>query len=134
MFISNGPEETAAFGRERSHSLSAGDIIALVGDLGSGKTQFVKGLVAGLGSDAGVTSPTFTLVHEYFGGRLPVYHFDFYRLEDSAAASRLGVDEYLFGDGVSVIEWADRFREIIPNTAQWIFFEGKSETARIIEG
>jgi tRNA threonylcarbamoyladenosine biosynthesis protein TsaE len=134
MFISNSAEETAAFGRERAGNLSAGDVIALVGDLGTGKTQFVKGLVAGLGSDAAVTSPTFTIVHEYVGGRLPIYHFDFYRLENRNSVSGLGVDDYFFGDGVSVIEWADRFRDLIPDKAQWIFFEIKSETARLIKG
>jgi tRNA threonylcarbamoyladenosine biosynthesis protein TsaE len=133
MFISNSAEETAAFGREHASQLRAGDVIALAGDLGTGKTQFVKGLVAGLGSEASVTSPTFTLLHEYTGGSLPIYHFDFYRLEDRAAAVRLGLDDYFFGDGVSVIEWADRFRDLIPSHADWIGFEMKSETARIIK-
>lgn len=134
MFISNSAEETMAFGRERSRAARGGDIIALVGDLGTGKTQFVKGFVASLGSEAAVTSPTFTLLHEYTGGRLTVYHFDFYRLEDRAAAVRLGLDDYFFGDGVCVIEWADRFRDLIPPRAKWISFETKSETARTIKG
>ena len=134
MFISNSAEETVVFGRERAHAARAGDVIALVGDLGTGKTQFVKGFVAGLGSGAAVTSPTFTLLHEYTGGRLTVYHFDFYRLEDRAAALRLGLDDYFFGDGVCVIEWADRFRDLIPPHANWISFETKSETARTIKG
>jgi tRNA threonylcarbamoyladenosine biosynthesis protein TsaE len=134
MFISNSAEETAAFGRKRASQLRAGDVIALAGDLGTGKTQFVKGLVAGLGSEAAVTSPTFTLLHEYPGGSLPIYHFDFYRLEDRNAALRLGLDDYFFGDGVSVIEWADRFRDLIPDSAHWILFETKSETARAIDG
>jgi tRNA threonylcarbamoyladenosine biosynthesis protein TsaE len=132
MFISESAEETAAFGRERALTTRAGDIIALAGDLGTGKTQFVKGFVAGVGSEATVTSPTFTLLHEYTGGRLAVYHFDFYRLEDREAALRLGLDDYFFGDGVSVVEWADRFRDLIPPSANWISFEMKSETARII--
>ena len=134
MFISNSAEETAAFGRERAAAVYAGNIIALVGDLGTGKTQFVKGFVAGLESRAIVTSPTFTLLHEYIGGRLTVYHFDFYRLEDRASALRLGLDDYFFGDGVCVIEWADRFRDLIPAQASWISFEMKSETARAIKG
>ena len=131
-FISNSTEETIAFGRKRAGNLRAGDIIALAGDLGTGKTQFVKGLVAGLGSAAAVTSPTFTLLHEYTGGSLPIYHFDFYRLENRQAALRLGLDDYFFDDGVSVIEWADRFRELIPENAQWIVFETESETGRMI--
>jgi tRNA threonylcarbamoyladenosine biosynthesis protein TsaE len=134
MFISNSAEETAAFGRERALTTRQGHIIALAGDLGTGKTQFVKGFVAALGSEAAVTSPTFTLLHEYTGGRLTVYHFDFYRLEDRPAALRLGLDDYFFGDGVSVIEWADRFRDLIPPSANWISFEMKSKTARIITG
>jgi tRNA threonylcarbamoyladenosine biosynthesis protein TsaE len=134
MFISNSADETAQLGRNRASSLQGGDVIALAGDLGTGKTQFVKGLVAGLGSEAAVTSPTFTLLHEYGGGRLTVYHFDFYRLENQAAALRLGLDDYFFGDGVSVIEWANRFRDLIPPHANWLTFETKSETARTITG
>jgi tRNA threonylcarbamoyladenosine biosynthesis protein TsaE len=133
MFISKSAEETGAFGRERAGAIHKGDVLALSGDLGSGKTQFVKGVVAGLGSDAAVTSPTFTLLHEYTGGRLPIYHFDFYRLEDRAAALRLGLDDYFFGDGVSLIEWADRFPDLIPPEADWIVFEMKSESTRIID-
>ena len=134
MFISKSAEETAAFGRERALTTRAGDVVALAGDLGTGKTQFVKGFVAGLGSEAVVTSPTFTLLHEYGGGRLTVYHFDFYRLEDGVAALRLGLDDYFFGDGVSVVEWADRFRDLIPRHANWISFEMKSENERVITG
>jgi tRNA threonylcarbamoyladenosine biosynthesis protein TsaE len=133
MFISESAEETVAFGRKRAGAIRKGDVLALSGDLGSGKTQFVKGIVAGLGSDAAVTSPTFTLLHEYSGGRLPIYHFDFYRLEDRAAALRLGFDDYFFGDGVSLIEWADRFPDLIPPHADWIVFEMKSENTRIID-
>jgi tRNA threonylcarbamoyladenosine biosynthesis protein TsaE len=108
-------------------------VFALRGELGAGKTQFVKGLVAGLGSNAFVTSPTFTLIHEYPGGRLPVYHFDFLRLEDRQAAARLDLDDYFFGDGVSAIEWADRFPELIPDQARWVSFEIKSENERSIQ-
>jgi tRNA threonylcarbamoyladenosine biosynthesis protein TsaE len=100
--------------------------------LGSGKTSFVKGLVAGLGGIADVTSPTFTIVHEYRGGRVPVYHFDFFRIENEQSAERLGLDDYFFGDGVSVIEWADRLPQFIPEQARWILFEIKSEDTRVI--
>jgi tRNA threonylcarbamoyladenosine biosynthesis protein TsaE len=132
LFISNSPAETETCGRQFANDAVAGSILALIGELGAGKTQFVKGLVAGLGGDATATSPTFTLVHEYPGGRLPVYHFDFFRLEDRQSAARLGLDEYLFGDGVSVIEWADKFPELLPEGTKWIAFEARSEDVRAI--
>ena len=131
-FISNSPAETEAIGRQLAEHIDVGGVLALKGELGSGKTLLVKGLVAGLGSSADVTSPTFTIAHEYRGGRLPVYHFDFFRLEDSQSLARLGLDDYFFGDGVSVIEWADRFPEFIPEQARRILFEIKSDTQRTI--
>jgi tRNA threonylcarbamoyladenosine biosynthesis protein TsaE len=132
-FTSHSPAETEKLGRDFAKKMKSGSVIALKGELGTGKTQFVKGVVAGFGSDAEATSPTFTLVHEYAGGRIPVYHFDFFRIEDRQSAERLGLDDYFFGDGVSVIEWADKFRELIPKQAQWISFETKSESERLIE-
>ena len=131
-FISNSPAETEAIGQQFAEEIGVGSISALNGDLGSGKTVFVKGLVAGLGSRADVTSPTFTILHEYRGGRLPVYHFDFFRVEDRQSIARLGLDDYFFGDGVSVIEWGDRFPELIPQRARWILFEIKSANERAI--
>ena len=131
-FISNSPDETEAIGRRLAEHIGVGSVLALKGDLGSGKTSFVKGLVAGLGSSTGVTSPTFTILHEYRGGRLPVYHFDFFRLEDRQSVQGLGLDDYFFGDGLSVIEWADRFPEFIPEQARWILFEIESENQRAI--
>ena len=131
-FISNSPAETEAIGRQFAKELNVGSILALEGELGSGKTQFTKGLVAGLESSAPVTSPTFTIIHEYPGGRLPIYHFDFFRLENRESVAQLGLDDYFFGDGISVIEWADRFPESIPEQARWILFEIRSENARMI--
>jgi tRNA threonylcarbamoyladenosine biosynthesis protein TsaE len=132
-FISNSPAETEAIGRQVAENIGVGSVLALKGDLGSGKTLFVKGVVNGLGSSADVTSPTFTILHEYRGGgRLPVYHFDLFRVENPQALARLGFDEYFFGDGISVIEWADRFPEFVPEQARWILFEIKSETHRAI--
>ena len=133
MFISNSAEETIAVGREYGQNARKGDVFALSGDLGAGKTQFVKGFVAGLQSSAEVTSPTFVLVHEYEDGRLPVYHFDFYRLENSDAVLRLGFDDYVFGEGVSLIEWADRYPDLLPDHARWISFELKTENIRLIK-
>ncbi|HWM25363.1 MAG TPA: tRNA (adenosine(37)-N6)-threonylcarbamoyltransferase complex ATPase subunit type 1 TsaE [Chthoniobacterales bacterium] len=132
MFISNSAEETVAAGRKYGRNAGKGDVFALTGDLGAGKTQFVKGFVAGLESSAEVTSPTFVLVHEYEDGRLPVYHFDFYRLENSDAVLRLGFDDYVFGEGVSLIEWADRYPALLPHHAKWISFELKNENMRVI--
>ncbi|HEY3659610.1 MAG TPA: tRNA (adenosine(37)-N6)-threonylcarbamoyltransferase complex ATPase subunit type 1 TsaE [Candidatus Udaeobacter sp.] len=131
-FISNSPAETEGIARQLSVDLVACSVLALKGELGSGKTLFTQGLVAGLQSDATVTSPTFTIVHEYQGGRLPVYHFDFFRLEDRQSAVRLGLEDYFFSDGVSVIEWADRFPDLIPEQARWISLEIKAERQRII--
>jgi tRNA threonylcarbamoyladenosine biosynthesis protein TsaE len=132
MFISNSVAETIAIGRTYGRNATKGDVFALAGDLGAGKTQFVKGVVAGLESKAEVTSPSFVLVHEYEDGRLPVYHFDFYRLNNSEAVLRLGFDDYVFGDGVSLIEWADRYPDLIPKEAKWLSFELTGENARLL--
>jgi len=133
MFISASVAETEAAGARIAGELTAGDVIALVGDLGTGKTQFVKGLVRGLGCNAPVTSPTFTLLHEYIGGRLSIYHFDFYRIENLTAVRAIGFDEYVFGSGVTVIEWANRFTGVIPSSARWVYFQMISANERTIE-
>ena len=133
MFISKSVEETIAAGSRYGREACQGDVFALTGDLGAGKTQFVKGFVAGIESRAEVTSPTFVLVHEYSDGRLPVYHFDFYRIENREALLRLGFDDYVFGDGVSLIEWADRYRDAVPAHAKWLSFEVRDENTRVIE-
>jgi tRNA threonylcarbamoyladenosine biosynthesis protein TsaE len=132
MFISNSVDETIAAGFRYGREAGPADVFALTGDLGAGKTQFVRGFVAGVGSHADVTSPTFVLVHEYGDGRFPIYHFDFYRIEDRDALLRLGFDDYVFGDGVSLIEWADRYSELIPAHAKWLSFEVRDENTRII--
>jgi tRNA threonylcarbamoyladenosine biosynthesis protein TsaE len=131
-FTSDSPTETEALGRRIASDVTPGTVLALQGDLGTGKTHFAKGLVAGIGSTAEVTSPTFTILHEYPGGRLPIYHFDFFRLENPARLAQIGFDEYLFGTGVCVIEWADRFTDLIPDQARWIRFEMKSADERLI--
>ena len=131
-FISKSPADTEALARRVAKNLVAGSIVALKGELGSGKTLFTQALVAGLGSEAAVTSPTFTVVHEYPGGRLPVYHFDFFRMENEQSARQFGLDDYFFSDGISVVEWADRFAGLIPEQARWISFEIESEHQRLI--
>ena len=132
-FTSNSAAETEALGRQFAAKLGAGAVLALQGELGAGKTQFTKGVAAGLDSTASVTSPTFTIVHEYGGGRLPIYHFDFFRLEDRERLLRLGLDDYFFGDGVCVVEWADRFADLIPEQASWIRFEINGPDQRFIK-
>jgi tRNA threonylcarbamoyladenosine biosynthesis protein TsaE len=107
-------EETRAVAREFAATLKSGDVVLLAGDLGAGKTTFVKGLAAGLGIDpAEVSSPTFTLLHEYRGGRLTLYHADLYRL-DKTATDNLGLEETGVRDGVLAIEWPDRLTHDLP--------------------
>ena len=134
MFTSSRPEETFAHGQRLAAGARAGEVWALVGDLGAGKTHFVQGVAAGLNAPGPVTSPTFTLVHEYPGGRLPVYHFDFYRLRTADELLALGWEEYADGDGLTVVEWADKFSELIPPGARWFRFEiREGDERRIIE-
>jgi tRNA threonylcarbamoyladenosine biosynthesis protein TsaE len=109
--ISHSPAETEALGERWGRAAQSGLVLALSGDLGAGKTQLVKGLARGLGVTARVHSPTFTLVNEYRGGRLPLFHLDLYRLETPAQIRSAGVEEFLQPDGVAVIEWAERLGE-----------------------
>ena len=108
--ISHSPAETEALGERLGRSAQRGLVIALSGDLGAGKTQFVRGLARGLGFSGRVHSPTCTLVNEYGGGRLKLFHLDLYRLETSEQILTAGIEEYLSPDGVSVIEWAERLK------------------------
>lgn len=131
--ISHSPWETFELGRTLAARLRAGDVLALAGDLGAGKTHFVKGLAQGLGITSEVTSPTFTLIHEYRGGRLPLYHIDCYRLESAGELLGIGIDEYLRPDGVTAIEWADKFDELLPPDAKWVIFRALEDDRREIE-
>lgn len=117
------PEETEAFGRRLAAAASPGDIICLNGELGVGKTVFVKGFSEGLGITEPVVSPTFTILQEYREGRLPMYHFDVYRIEDPSEMEEVGIDEYFYGDGVCLIEWAGLIAELIPRGASRILIE-----------
>jgi tRNA threonylcarbamoyladenosine biosynthesis protein TsaE len=132
VFISSSPQQTVAFGRELAERARGGDVWALAGDLGAGKTHFVQGAAAGLGIGAAVTSPTFNLLHEYTGGRLPLFHFDFYRLRDAAEALALGLDEVLAAGGLTIIEWADKFPELLPHRTVWLDFEVVGDDVREI--
>src|SRR3989440_4206609 len=107
--ISHSPEETAAIGQEWAGEAQTGWVIGLSGDLGAGKTELVKGLAKGLGIESGVHSPTFSLINIYGGGRLTLFHIDLYRLETEREIDAAGLEEYLTPDGVTVIEWAERW-------------------------
>lgn len=111
------PEETFQMAKLLSESAKPGEIYCLNGELGVGKTVFVKGFASGLGIEDPVVSPTFTILQEYRSGRLPLFHFDVYRIEDPDELYELGYEEYFFGDGVTMIEWSTLVAELIPNDA-----------------
>ena len=130
--ISHSPEETIALAAEFAKQLKAGDIVCLQGDLGAGKTTFTKGLAKAFKvSLTKVNSPTFVLMNLY-EGKLPIYHFDLYRLEKAAELETLHFDEYFYGKGVSVIEWAERLGPHQPKAYYLVEFQHKGETARLI--
>lgn len=124
------PEAMESLGRDAAKLAGSGSVIALVGGLGAGKTHWTKGFVAGIGSPADVTSPTFGLIHEYSGGRLPVFHLDFYRLDSAAELVALGWDELLDEDGVVIAEWADKFPELLPPDTLWLHFTVEPDGSR----
>lgn len=132
MTLLTSAQETEAWGAALAETLSAGSVIALCGNLGAGKTHLTKGLARGLGSCADVTSPTFTLVHEYTDGRLPLFHFDFYRMESESEVLSLGWDEYLEEPGVIVVEWADRFPQLMPKETRWLYLESSGTETRTV--
>lgn len=112
-FLSNSPEDTEDIGRILGSIAQRGYIVCLEGELGAGKTQFAKGFAKGLGINEHITSPTFTIINEY-NGRIPLYHFDAYRINDVEEMYEIGCDEYFFGEGVCLIEWANLIEDIIP--------------------
>ena len=112
-YISNSYDETVKIASDFAKTLKAGDVLCLYGDLGAGKTAFVQGLAKGLNINELVTSPTFTIVNEY-EGTLPLYHFDVYRIADSDEMYEVGYDGYIYGEGVSVIEWSELISDILP--------------------
>ena len=117
----NSEYETRQFGEALARELKAGDILALVGDLGTGKTTLTKYIARELGIMQAITSPTFTIICEYTDGRLPLYHFDVYRLNSADEMLELGYEEYFFGDGVCIIEWADKIEELLPENTKTIY-------------
>jgi len=134
--ISQSEEATLQLGAALAQQLQAGDVLALFGDLGSGKTCLTRGICQGLDVSEDVTSPTFVLINEY-RGRLPVYHFDFYRLESLDEIWNLGIDDYINNDGICIIEWAERGIQLLPEQRIEIYlenkFESETETDRQIE-
>jgi tRNA threonylcarbamoyladenosine biosynthesis protein TsaE len=132
-FISANSLRTREIAADFASTLSAGAALGLVGDLSAGKTEFVKGLAIGLDYSLEVTSPTFTLVHEYRGGRLPLFHMDLYRLVDERELDDFGFDEYLMGNGVCTIEWANKFPERLPTDIMTIRFTIGEGDTRIID-
>lgn len=130
--ISKSAEYTNKLGEALGEILQQGDIVCLTGDLGAGKTAFTKGIGAGLDIQEFITSPTYTIINEY-NGRIPLFHFDVYRLEGVEEMYELGYEEYFFGDGAVVIEWADIVKDIIPQERLWItILRGKEEDTREI--
>ncbi|MCC4439753.1 tRNA (adenosine(37)-N6)-threonylcarbamoyltransferase complex ATPase subunit type 1 TsaE [Limosilactobacillus reuteri] len=126
-------DATIALGKKIGQQLVAGDVLVLDGDLGAGKTTFTKGLAAGLEIPDIIKSPTFTIIHEYQDGRLPLYHMDAYRLENGGAED-LGLEEYFDGDGVSVVEWAEFVEDELPTDFLAIHFKRTGDdNTRILE-
>lgn len=132
-FKTSSPEETEKVGEELAASLKQGDCIALIGELGGGKTRFVRGLAKGLGSKGFVKSPSFTIINVYEGGRLPLYHIDLYRIGKAEEFQSAGLEEFIYGKGVSAIEWADKAPELIEGCRIVVSFSYVSENERGIE-
>jgi tRNA threonylcarbamoyladenosine biosynthesis protein TsaE len=135
VLLSKSPEETFRIGRILADGLEAGDVVALTGELGSGKTCLTQGIANGLGVPESyvVTSPTFTLINEYPGRRVELYHLDVYRLVGCADLAEMGYDEYLSGRGVMVIEWAEKVLEAVPVDALFVVMTYLEENVRKIE-
>ncbi len=111
----NSPEETEALGKRLAENAEPGQVFTVIGDLGVGKTVFTQGFATGLAIDEAICSPTFTIVQVYDSGRLPFYHFDVYRIGDIEEMDEIGYEDYIYGDGVSLIEWANLIEEILPD-------------------
>lgn len=113
QYLTHGPEETEALGEKLAAVLQPGDVIAYYGDLGAGKTAFTRGVARGLGIDAPVTSPTYTIVNEYLQGRMPLFHFDMYRLESADDLFDIGWEDYLERGGLCAVEWSENVEEAL---------------------
>lgn len=123
VYETSDPQETFSIGRKLAERAQAGEIFCLDGDLGTGKTVFAQGFAAGLGVTELVNSPTFTILCEYETGRLPLYHFDVYRIEEPQELEEVGYEEYFFGQGICLVEWASLVEELIPEEAVRVLIE-----------
>ena len=123
IYETMSPKETFELGKKIGLEAKAGEIICLYGDLGVGKTVFTQGFAKGLGIDEAVNSPTFTIIQEYDEGRLPLYHFDVYRIGDPEEMYEIGYEDYFYGQGVCLIEWAKLIEELIPDEAKIVLIE-----------
>jgi len=123
IYETMSPKETFELGKKIGLEAKAGEIICLDGDLGVGKTVFTQGFAKGLGIDEAVNSPTFTIIQEYDEGRLPLYHFDVYRIGDPEEMYEIGYEDYFYGQGVCLIEWAKLIEELIPDEAKIVLIE-----------
>lgn len=123
VFESTSSQMTFEFAKKIGENLKRGDVLCLDGDLGVGKTVFTKGVAAALGIKDDVSSPTFTLIQEYYGGRLPLYHFDVYRIDGPWDMDDLGYDEYFYGEGVCLVEWGSMIKELFPENTIYVRIE-----------
>ena len=123
VFESTSSHMTFEFAKKIGENLKSGDVLCLDGDLGVGKTVFTKGVAAGLGIKDDVSSPTFTLIQEYYGGRLPLYHFDVYRIDGPWDMDDLGYEEYFYGEGVCLVEWGSMIKELFPENTIYVRIE-----------
>ena len=132
-YITHSPEETAALGARLAEKLGPGAVVAFTGDLGAGKTAFVSGMARGLGIPDRVTSPTFTIVNEYEGGRLPLFHFDMYRLGSSDELFDIGWEDYLARGGICAVEWSENVSDAMePGTITVSIRRGDDDNSRVI--
>ena len=131
--ITNSAAETRELGKRLAEQLKAGDVILLEGELGAGKSELARGVAGGLGVTETVTSPSFTILNVYESGRIPLYHFDWYRLEDAEELYELGMDEYLGGDGIALVEWPGRCPDAVPADCLRIRITAEGEHTRRIE-
>lgn len=131
-FESHSIEETIEFAKSIAGNANPGDVYALIGEMGVGKTVFAKAFAMGLDIKETVNSPTFTIVQEYTDGRVPMYHFDLYRIAEEEELEEIGFDDYLDGEGVCLIEWADLFMDALPKDTKIIQIERTGENSRII--